>query len=603
MNLTITRAFISLIFVLLLLINPTLAQPVDTLTVREVYTRLPEILGDTIRVTGYFHSGEYWVLAHNKETFHNKIQSPPHDILHLRGIIPEAKYSDVEVEGVVDTLTRPHSQWGVSYLARLTITSFQVKQSYPEPVSNLPQVLSNQFKPLTQNKVMDDFFALLVCGGDSTPEFWFDMVAFWDFAQDSLGIDSTNIYAFYYDGISRNEGRIPSVNLLPATKNNIKAAFENLKAKIQHCHDNDKIANLFILVTDYGAGYHTGSADQEKGFQQQSYGWCGGFKDAETNDENDSIPESELTYNANLLGPARGADPYYRALYGDGAENDIKIINDPTEGLVFCVYDYSGEEWKEAGRDLNGDGIINQDDGGIDLNLDGQTTDLVNWDEHLSLAFQGETITDDEWAKWQRELSDSSLVNIYEMIDCCFSGGFLRDQEREIHEYIAIEKAMACEEGEFSYFSSEFGGSNFGRFFMHFLDTNANWNNAYWLIQQYATLEQTPTWWSKKSVHIDEFIKHNVKNFALAQNYPNPFNASTIINFDLACTCHVELVIYNIKGEIVRKLLNETKPKGRYSTKWNGTDNQQRGVSSGIYFCQLKAADGFKETRKMFLLK
>ncbi len=98
-----------------------------------------------------------------------------------------------------------------------------------------------------------------------------------------------------------------------------------------------------------------------------------------------------------------------------------------------------------------------------------------------------------------------------------------------------------------------------------------------------------------------------VKGFLLSQNYPNPFNSSTAIRFSISSSTlqgrpQVTLRIYNIRGQLVRTLLNEEKESGAYQIVWDGKDNWGKEVVSGIYFYQLRAK-GFTETKKMLLLK
>jgi len=87
------------------------------------------------------------------------------------------------------------------------------------------------------------------------------------------------------------------------------------------------------------------------------------------------------------------------------------------------------------------------------------------------------------------------------------------------------------------------------------------------------------------------------QNYSLLQNYPNPFNPSTYIKYQLAKSGFVSLKIYDILGNEVRTLVNETKNAGSYKVKFDGSD-----LSSGIYFYQLKAGE-YSETKKMILLK
>ncbi len=86
-------------------------------------------------------------------------------------------------------------------------------------------------------------------------------------------------------------------------------------------------------------------------------------------------------------------------------------------------------------------------------------------------------------------------------------------------------------------------------------------------------------------------------NFELQQNYPNPFNPATNIPFSLPKESFVSLIIYDIRGREVSRLVQEVRQPGTYSVPWDAG-----GVSSGIYFYQLMAG-GFVETKKMVLLR
>jgi hypothetical protein len=94
--------------------------------------------------------------------------------------------------------------------------------------------------------------------------------------------------------------------------------------------------------------------------------------------------------------------------------------------------------------------------------------------------------------------------------------------------------------------------------------------------------------------------------FLLAQNYPNPFNPSTNIRFDiperLSDGVRVQLRIYNVLGEIVRTLVDETRFAGRHVAQWDGRDERGEVVATGIYIYQFVAGH-YKETRRMILQK
>jgi subtilisin family serine protease len=93
-----------------------------------------------------------------------------------------------------------------------------------------------------------------------------------------------------------------------------------------------------------------------------------------------------------------------------------------------------------------------------------------------------------------------------------------------------------------------------------------------------------------------------VTEFSLGRNYPNPFNPETTISFALPKDRSVILSIYNVRGQLVKTLINKDMSAGTHQTIWHGTDEHGRTVSSGIYFYRL-TADEFSKTQKMLLLK
>ncbi|MBN1464309.1 T9SS type A sorting domain-containing protein, partial [candidate division KSB1 bacterium] len=90
--------------------------------------------------------------------------------------------------------------------------------------------------------------------------------------------------------------------------------------------------------------------------------------------------------------------------------------------------------------------------------------------------------------------------------------------------------------------------------------------------------------------------------FSLGQNYPNPFNPSTAIEYDLAAAGQVSIKIYDIRGRLVKVLVDMHQPAGRYKVKWDATNSAAVKMPSGIYFYSLRAGD-VQFSRRMVLLK
>lgn len=78
---------------------------------------------------------------------------------------------------------------------------------------------------------------------------------------------------------------------------------------------------------------------------------------------------------------------------------------------------------------------------------------------------------------------------------------------------------------------------------------------------------------------------------ALADPYPNPFNPRTVISYAVPRPGPVSLRVYDARGRVVRRLVDEPRPAGNASVVWNGEDDEGRGVASGLYFVRLEHAD------------
>jgi len=84
---------------------------------------------------------------------------------------------------------------------------------------------------------------------------------------------------------------------------------------------------------------------------------------------------------------------------------------------------------------------------------------------------------------------------------------------------------------------------------------------------------------------------------ALKSNYPNPFNPVTTIAFEVAEPGDVLIQIYNVKGQLVKTLVNDHHDTGSYTIQWNAD-----GQASGVYFYKMKFGR-YTSTKKMILMK
>ena len=85
--------------------------------------------------------------------------------------------------------------------------------------------------------------------------------------------------------------------------------------------------------------------------------------------------------------------------------------------------------------------------------------------------------------------------------------------------------------------------------------------------------------------------------YSLEQNFPNPFNPTTNINFSVAKTGFVKIVVFDVLGREVQTLVNEKMNAGSYEVSFNGSS-----LYSGIYFYKISAGE-FSQVKKMVLIK
>ena len=99
------------------------------------------------------------------------------------------------------------------------------------------------------------------------------------------------------------------------------------------------------------------------------------------------------------------------------------------------------------------------------------------------------------------------------------------------------------------------------------------------------------------SVGITQLSNKVPNTYSLAQNYPNPFNPVTKISFSVPKSSLVKLVVYDILGREIEKLVNQNLTAGSYEVEFGGLN-----LNSGVYFYRLES-EGYTETRKMLLIK
>jgi len=132
-------------------------------------------------------------------------------------------------------------------------------------------------------------------------------------------------------------------------------------------------------------------------------------------------------------------------------------------------------------------------------------------------------------------------------------------------------------------------------FDINFLATEAAYQNS--LSSTYCAIILALADFSGQSAMPASETFEQLRTPLLLQNYPNPFNNATVIPFSLSKPAHMRLDILNEHGQLIRNLLNETRPAGNHEINLDASD-----LSNGVYFYRLIEGDQVK-TNKMLLIK
>jgi hypothetical protein len=131
--------------------------------------------------------------------------------------------------------------------------------------------------------------------------------------------------------------------------------------------------------------------------------------------------------------------------------------------------------------------------------------------------------------------------------------------------------------------------------------TNIGYSSAFWATLFDAYSFETMEIGEPVAVRND--VAETPSEYALEQNYPNPFNPATTMRYRLPESADVALAIFNALGERVATIIDERQNAGVHEATWDGTDEAGIRMPSGVYFYSLSTESGFRDTKKMILLK
>ncbi len=143
-----------------------------------------------------------------------------------------------------------------------------------------------------------------------------------------------------------------------------------------------------------------------------------------------------------------------------------------------------------------------------------------------------------------------------------------------------------------------------GEDFINFEETNIlHTNYSFWLkalLSDGSLSESTNVVsWPTNVNNNDSDIPYLVH---LEDNYPNPFNPETTISFYIPTSGNLSLDIFNLRGQKIKSLVNEHKNAGQHKIVWDGRDDNNKRLASGIYLYKLKSGN-YTRSKKMILLK
>jgi hypothetical protein len=132
----------------------------------------------------------------------------------------------------------------------------------------------------------------------------------------------------------------------------------------------------------------------------------------------------------------------------------------------------------------------------------------------------------------------------------------------------------------------------------YFLDTTASLGTWYYRLKQ-RDRDGTVHFTGGIRIEVTSGIdtRTNPTDFALHENYPNPFNPATTIGYDVVRSSWVTLKVYDMLGQEIATLVNETKPAGAYKVQLDA-----KNLAGGVYFYRLRAGS-FVQTKKLMLLR
>ena len=100
----------------------------------------------------------------------------------------------------------------------------------------------------------------------------------------------------------------------------------------------------------------------------------------------------------------------------------------------------------------------------------------------------------------------------------------------------------------------------------------------------------------------EENPERTESSYNLSQNYPNPFNSETIVQYHIPQKSWVTIKVFNMLGKEIKTLVDREEEPRDNTVRWDGKDNNNSTVPSGVYIYRIRAGD-FVKSKKLILLR
>ena len=315
--------------------------------------------------------------------------------------------------------------------------------------------------------------------------------------------------------------------------------------------------------------------------------------------------------------------------YGDGNtqmfQGEVRYVVDPAHAYEDAgEYSVSLKAWGQGGEDIMQiENLIYVDPFFVDLSLvdAGATVDNEGWDnaiDHDVISTNANTtaMADDAWAVF--EFADAGVKKIHKirmMTNNAFGSKYTNHLVKNVELWASadsVDYALAFsgsidEKAGWQIFEFDPVSAKYIKLVL--VDARGE-NSPYISLGEFQVFAKPETKRMRfASLFNDESnIDGLPTDFMIYQNYPNPFNPDTRIWFQVPELSHVELKVYNIRGELITELLNDQRETGYHEIAWNGRDLYGSQISSGVYFMTIRASGiesghEYRLTKKMTFMK